>query len=197
MVLNIHPISFLFDVSVQFSTVSHHVWLFVTPWTVACQGSLSITNSGNLLKLMSIKLVMPSNHLIFCHSLFLLPSIFLIFNESVLPIRGQSIGDSASASGTPMTIQGWFPLGLTDLISLQSKVLSRVFANTTVQKHQFFGAQSSLWSNSYIHTWLLEENTPFTIWTFVGKGTSLLFNTQSLFIIAFLPRSKHLLISWL
>ena len=70
---------------------------------------------------------------------------------------GQSIGVSASASVFPMNIQDWFPLGLTGLISLQSKGLSRVFSNTTVQKHQFFGAQLSLWSNSHIHTWLLEK----------------------------------------
>ena len=70
---------------------------------------------------------------------------------------GQSIGALASASVFPMNIQGWFPLELTDLISLQSKGLSRVFSSTTVQKHQFFGAQSSLWSNSHIGTWLLEK----------------------------------------
>ena len=69
----------------------------------------------------------------------------------------QSIGVSASASVLPMNIQGWFQLGLANLISLQSKGLSRVFSNTTVQKHQFFGAQLSLWSNSHIHTWLLEK----------------------------------------
>ena len=69
---------------------------------------------------------------------------------------GQSIGISASASVLPMSIQDWFPLGLTDFIFLQSKGLSRVFSNTTVQKHQFFGAQLSLWSNSHIHTWLLD-----------------------------------------
>ena len=70
---------------------------------------------------------------------------------------GQSIGASASASILPMNIQDWFPLGLTSLISLQSKGLSRVFFNTTVQKHQFFSAQPSLWSNSHICTWLLEK----------------------------------------
>ena len=70
---------------------------------------------------------------------------------------GQSIGVSASASVFPMNIHGWFPLELTGLISLQSKGLSRVFSNTTVQKHQFFNAQLSLWSNSHIHTWLLEK----------------------------------------
>ena len=70
---------------------------------------------------------------------------------------GQTIGVSASASVLPMNIQDWFPLGLTWLISLQSKGLSRVFSNTTVQKHQFFGAQLCLWSNFHIHTWLLEK----------------------------------------
>ena len=70
---------------------------------------------------------------------------------------GQSIGASASASVLPMNVQDWFPLGLMGWISLQSKGLSRVFSNTTVKKHQFFGAQLSLWSNSYIHTWLLEK----------------------------------------
>ena len=71
---------------------------------------------------------------------------------------GQSIGDSASASVSPMTIQDWFPLGLTGLISLQSKGLSRVFSNITVQKHQFLGIQPSLWSNSHVHTWLLGKD---------------------------------------
>ena len=70
---------------------------------------------------------------------------------------GQSIGASASAAVLPMNIQGWFPLGLTSLISLQTKGFSRVFSNTTFQKHQFFGAQLSLWSNSHIHTWLLKK----------------------------------------
>ena len=70
---------------------------------------------------------------------------------------GQSIGVSASASVLPINIQDWFPLGLNGWISLQSTGLSRVFSNTTVQKHQFFGTQPSLWSNSHIHTWLLEK----------------------------------------
>ena len=71
---------------------------------------------------------------------------------------GQSIGVSASASVLPMNSQDYFPLGWTDLISMQSKRLSRVFSNTTVQKHQFFDAQLSFWSNSHIHTWLLEDS---------------------------------------
>ena len=109
---------------------------------------------------------------------------------------GQSNGASASASVLPMNIQGWFPSGLTGVISLQSKGLSRVFSSTTVWKHQFFSAQPSLWSNSHIHTWLLEKLS-LTRWTFVGKVKSLLFNILSRFAIVFLPRRKHLLISWL
>ena len=96
----------------------------------------------------------------------------------------------------PMYIQSWFPLGLTGLISLLSEGLSRVFSSTTVRKHQFFGAQPSLRTNSQPYM------TPgkiiaLTIWTFVGKVMSLLFNTLSRFVIAFLPRSKCLLIFWL
>ena len=90
--------------------------------------------------------------------LLLLPSIFPSSRMSWLfGSGGQSIGTSASASVLPMNIQDWFPLGLTGLICLQSKGLSRVFFNNTVWKHQFFGAQPSLWSNSHIHTWLLEK----------------------------------------
>ena len=152
-----------FPFPVQFRSVQSlsRVWLFVIPWTVACQASLSITNSWNLLKLMSTELVMSSNHLILCRPLLLLPSIFpsirVFSNESVLRISGQSIGALASASVLPMNIQDWFPLGLTGLISLLSKALLRVFSNTAVQKQQFFGAQPSLQSNSHIHTWLLEK----------------------------------------
>jgi len=75
----------------------------------------------------------------------------------LFPSGGQSIGDSASAPILPMNIQHWFPLGLTELMSLLYKGHSRVFSNTTVQKHQFFSAQTSLWSSSHIHTWLLEK----------------------------------------
>ena len=111
--------------------------------TAALQASLSFTISQSLLKS-----VMPSNHLILCCPPLLLPSVFpsirFFSNESVLIVIGQSIGVSASASVLPMNIQGWFPRGLTGLMSLQSKGLSRVFSSTTVQKHQFFGAQPSL-----------------------------------------------------
>ena len=109
---------------------------------------------------------------------------------------GQSIGASASASVLPMNIQDW-SLGWTGWISLQSKGFSRIFSNTTVQKHQFFGTQPSLWSNSHIHVWLLEKNIALTRRAFVSKVMSLLFSMLSGLFIAFLPRSKHLLISWL
>ena len=122
-----------------------HVQFFANPWTAALQVSLSITNSWSLFKLMSIKLLMPSNHLILCHPLLILPSIFpsirVFSNESALHIRWPSIGVSASTSVFPMNTQHRSPLGWTGWISLQSKGLSRVFSNTTVQKHQFFGTQ--------------------------------------------------------
>ena len=138
-----------------------HVRLFAIPWTAAHQASLSITNSRSLLKLTSIELVMQSNHLIFCRPFLLLPSIFpsirVFSNESGLHISGQSIGASASVSVLPRNIQSWFLLGLTGLISLLFKGLPRVLTSTTVQKYQFFNAQPSLWSNSHIHTRVLEK----------------------------------------
>ena len=133
-----------------------HVRFFATPWTVACQVSLSITNSRSLLKLMSFKLVMPSNHLIFCHLLLLLPSVFpsirVFSNESVRHIRWPKYWSFSFSIILPMNIQDLFPLGWTDWIFLLSKEFSRVSSNTTVQKHQFFGAQLSSQSNSHMHT---------------------------------------------
>ena len=109
---------------------------------------------------------------------------------------GQSFGVSASTSVLPMNTQALSSLGWTGWISLQSKGLSRVSSNTTVQKHQFFSAQIYLQSNYHIHTWLLEK-TALIQWTLVGKVMSLLFNMLSMLVITFLPRSKCLLISWL
>jgi len=127
-----------------------------TPWTAAHQASLSITNSQNLLKLMSIESVMPSNHLILYHPLLLLPSIFpsirVFSNESALRIRWPEYWRFSFSISPSNEYSGFISLGLTGLISLQSKGLLRVFSNTTVQKHQFFGAQPSLWSNAHIHT---------------------------------------------
>ena len=96
-----------------------------------------------------------------------------------------------------MKTQDRSPLAWTGWISLQSKGLSRVFSNTTVQKHPFFGAQLSSQSNSHIHTWPLEKTIALTRQTFIGKVRSLLFNMLSRLVITFLPRSKHFLISWL
>ena len=133
--------------SVQFSCSVVSNFLQPHEWQHA-QASLSITNSQSSLKLTSIESVMPSSHLILCHPFLLLPpippSIRGFFNESTLRMRWQSIGVSASASVLPMNTQDWSPLGCTGWISLQSKGLSRVFSNTTVQKHQFFCAQPSL-----------------------------------------------------
>ena len=144
--------------SVQFthSVVSDSWWPI---WTVACQASLFITNSWSLLRLMSIETVMPSKSLILCHLLSsVFPSIRVFPNESFLCIRWPKYW-SASASELPVNIRDWFPLGLTGLISLQSKGLSRVFSSTTVQKHQFFSAQLSLWSNfTFIHDYWKSHN---------------------------------------
>ena len=141
----------------QFSSVQllSRVQLSATLWTAARQASLSITNSQSLLKLMSVESVMPSNHLILCR-LLLLPSVFpsirVFSKEAVLPIWPKYWSFSLNISPSnecslliSFRLMGW--------IFLLSKDLSRVFSDTTVQKHQFFGAQLSLWSNSYIHTW--------------------------------------------
>ena len=124
------------------------VRLFATPWTAARQASLFITNSQSLLKLMSIESVMPSNHLILCYPFSSCLQSFPAsrsFPVSQLFASGvQSIGVSVSTSVLPMNIQDLFSLGWTGWISLQSKGLSRVFSNTTIQKHQFFSTQLSL-----------------------------------------------------
>ena len=141
----------------MFSSVQllNHVRLFVTLWTAAQQASLSITNSRILPKLIYIALVMPSNHLILCHPLLPLPSIFpslrVFSNESPLRMRWPKYWSFSFSISPSSEHQDLSPSGWTDWISLQSKGLSRVF-NTTVQKHQFFGAQLSLYSNSHIHT---------------------------------------------
>ena len=144
-----------------YCSVLSHIWLLATPWTAASQASLSFTISQSLLELMSIELVMLSNLLILCHPLLLLPSVFpsirVFSNELALRIRQPkywrfsfTISPSDEYSGLISLKIDWFDL-------LKSKGLSRVFSNTTVQKHQFFGAQPSLWSGSHIHTWSLEK----------------------------------------
>ena len=137
------------------------VWLFATPWITVLQASLSITNSRGLLKLMSTESMMPYNHpLSSPYPLAISLSQHQgkhLFQWEFFPSGGQSIGVSSSASVLPKNIQDWFHLGLTGLIFLQSKGLSRVFSNTTVQKHQFLSVQLSLWSNFHTHAWLLEK----------------------------------------
>ena len=145
--------------TVQFSSFQllSHVRLFATPWTAACQACLSITISRSSLRLTSIESVMPSSHLILCHLFSSCPQS-LPASES-FPVSqlftwgGQSTGVSASTSFLLKKSQGWSPSEWTGWISLQSKGLSRVFSNTTVQKHQFFGTQLSSQSNSHIRTW--------------------------------------------
>ena len=139
------------------------VWLFATPWTAACQTSLSFTNSQRLLKLMSIKLVIPSNHLILCPPHLLLPSIFpsirVFSNDSVLRIRWPkyysfsfSISPSNEYSGLVSFRMNWL-----DLLVVQGTLKTLLQHHS--EKHQFFSAQHSSESNSHFHTWLLENHS--------------------------------------
>ena len=187
-------------ISFQFSSVQSlsRVQLFVIPWIAAHQASLSITNSWNLLKLMSIKSVMPSNHLSLCHSLLLLPSIFpsirVFSKESVLHIRWPkywsfsfSISPSNEYSGLISFRMDWL-----DLLAVQGTLESS-------PKPQF--KASILWCSTFFivqlsHPYMTTGKT-LTRQTFVGKVMSLLFNMLSRLVVAFLPRSKCLLISWL
>ena len=178
------------EFSVQFScsVVSDSA----TIWTAACQASLSNTNSWSLLKLTFIKSVMPSSHLILCHPLLLLlpipPSISVFSNESTLRMRWPkywsfsfSIIPSKEHPGLISFRMDWL-----DLLAVQGTL--RVFSNTTVQKHQFFGTQPSSQSNSHIHT-TTGKTIALTRRTLVGKVISLLLNMLSRLVITLLPRS--------
>ena len=146
---------------VQFSSVAQSCLTLYDPWTAARQASLSITSSQSLLKVIVHRIsdaIQLSNPVVpFSSHLQSFPASGSFPVSQFFMSGGQSIGASASASVLPMNIQDWFPLEWTSWISLQSKGLSRVFSNTIVQKHQFFGAQLSSQSNSYIHTWPLEK----------------------------------------
>ena len=152
------------------------VWLFATPWTAACQASLSITNSRSLPKTMSTESVMSSNHLILCHPLLLLPSIFPAsrsFQMSQLfTSGGQSIGASASTSVLPMNTQDWSPLGWTGWVSLQSKGLFK----SLLQHHS--SKESILWRSDFFivqlsHSYMITGKTiALTRWNFVDKVMS-------------------------
>ena len=179
----------------------NRVWLFATPWTAACQASLYIIYSQSLLKLMSIESLMPSNHLILFHPL-LLPSVFLsirVFsNESVLCIRWPNYWSfSASASVLPMNIQDLtsFRTDWLDLLAVQGTL------KTLLQHHS--SKALLLWHSAFFIVQLTYpymttgKTIALTRWTFVGKVMSLLLKLLSRLVITFLPRSKHLLISWL
>ena len=175
-----------------------HVWPSETPWTAACQASLSFTISWSLLKLMSIELVMPSNHLILCHLLLLLPSVFpsirVFSNESALHIRWPkywSFSFTISPSNEYSELIS-FRIDCFDLLAVQGTLKS------LLQHHS--SKESILWCSAFFVGHLLYlymttgKTIALTIWTFVGKVVSLLFNTLSRFVIAFLPKSKRLLI---
>ena len=178
-----------------------HVWLFLTPWTAACQASLSITNSQSLLKLKSIVLVMPSNHLNLCCPLLLLPSILpsirVFSNESVLCNKWPkcwsfsfNISPSSEYSGLISCRMDWL-----DLFGVQrtlKSLLQHHHSKASILRHSAcFIVQLS---HPYVTT---GKSIALTIWIFVGKVMSLLFDMLSRLVIAFLPRSKRLLISWL
>ena len=137
------------------------VWLFMTAWTAAHQASLSFTISWSLLKWSPLSWwchpTISSSVVPFSSCLQFFPTSVSFPMSWLFSSGGQCIGASASASVLPMNIQGWFPLRLTGLISLLPKGLPRVFSSPAIQKHQFFVIQLSLWSNSHIHTWLLEK----------------------------------------
>ena len=174
------------------------VRLFVTPWTAARQASLSITNSRSLLELLSIELVMPSNHLILCHPLLLLPWIFpsirVFSNESALCIRwlkywsfSFNISPSSEHPGLISFRMDWL-----DLLAVQGTLKSLLQHHSSkaaiLQCSAFFIVQLS-------HPYMTIGKNSLTRWTFVGKVMSLLFNKLSRFVITFIPRNKHLLIS--
>ena len=187
----------------MFSSVQllSHVWLLATPWTVACQASLSITNSQSLLKHMSIESVMPANHLILCHPLLLPPSIFprirVFSNESILHIRWPkywsfnfSISPSNEYSGLISFRRDWL-----DLLSVRGtlkSLLQHHSSKVSVFQHSAFLIVQL--SHPYMTT---GKNIALTRWTFFAKVMSLFFNMLSRLVISFLPRSKHLSISWL
>ena len=188
---------------VQFSSVQSlsRVQLFATPWTAACQASLSITSSWSLLKLMSIELVIPSNPLILCYPLLLLPSIFssirVFSKELVLCIRWPKYWNysfSISPSNEYLGLIS-FRIDWLDLLAVQETLKSLLQHHSSkasiLQRSAFFIVQPS-------HPYMTTAKTiALTRWTFVGKLMSPLFNMLSRLVITFLPRSKCLLTSWL
>ena len=177
------------------------VRLFVTPWTAAHQASLSTTNSQSLLKLMSITSMMPSNHLILCHPLLLLPSIFpsnrVFSNESVPRIRWPNYWSFSFSISSSNEYSGLisFKIDWLDILAVQGtlkSLLQHHSSKASIVQHSAFCIVQL--SHPYMTT---GKTKVLTRRTFVGNVMSLLFKTLSGLVIAFLPRSKHLLISWL
>ena len=173
--------------------------LTVTSWPAAHQAPLSSTTSWVCSNLCPLShwyyLTISSSAIPFSFCLHSFPPSGSFPVNRLFASGGKSIGVWASASVLPVNIQGLFPLGLTGLIPLQSKGPSRVFSSTSIWKHHFFGLQASLWSNSHVHTWLLEKPNLWLDRPLSAKWC-LCFLIHYV-CIAFLPRSKHLLISWL
>ena len=188
------------DVFLQSVQLLSCVQLFATPWTAACQASLSVTNSWSLLKLKSIKSVMPSNHLILCHHLLLLPSIFpsirVFSNESVFHIRWPKYWSFSFKQQSFQWIfrTDFFRIDWLDLLVVQGtlkSLLQHHSSKASIIQSVFFIVQLS-------HSYMTTGNTiALTRRTFVGNIMSLLLNMLSRLVITFLPRNKHLLISWL
>ena len=176
-----------------------HVQLFVTPWLQHARipspapSPTACSNLGSLSWWCHPTISCSVIHFSSCLQYF--PASVSFQMSQLFTSGGQSI--AASVSVLPMNIQVWFPLGFTGLISLQSKGLSRVFSKTKVQKHQFFSAQSSLWSRSHIYTWLLEKPQLWLEGPLSAKKCLCFFNTVSQFVTASLSKGKHFLISWL
>ena len=172
-----------------------------TPWIAACQISLSFTVSLSLLTLLSIELVMPSSNVILCHSLLLQPSVFsnirVFSNESALRIRWPkywSLSSSTSPSSEYSELIS-FRIDWLDLLTVQG-TLKRLLQQHS-SKASILRCSAFFMVHSYICRWLLGKTVALIRWTFVDKVMSLLFNMLSRFVIAFLPKSKRLLISWL
>ena len=190
-------------IQVQLSSIQSlsQVQLSMTPWTAACQDSLSVTNSQRILKLMFIESVMPSNHFIFCHPLLLPPSIFpsirVFSNESLLHIRWPKYWSFSFCISSSNEYSGliFFRMDWLDLLSVHGTLKS------LLQHHS--SKASVLWHSVFCmvqlsHPYMTTGKTiALTKWTFVGQVMSLLFNMLSRLVIAYLPRSKRLLISWL
>ena len=165
----------------------------MTLWTAACQASLSFTISQSLLRSMSIESVMPFNHLILCYPLLLLPSIFPIIrvfsSEFALHIRWPKYWGFSFTISPSSEYTGLISFGIDCLISLLSRELSKVFSITTIQKHQFIGWHSAFFMVQISYLYMTSGKIiALTIWAFVSKAMSLLFNTLSRFVITFFSK---------